>query len=173
MNGYNLGPAYIVPIAEPHMEKTRSWANDSHLKSLMMRNSYVSEEDQKNWLENIRSDATRVVFAVHSSADNTHVGNTGFYEISLEHRRANFWILIGDGNGRGKGIGAYVLGEMLSYGFRQLQLNRVQLLVRHDNTAALNLYKKYLFKEEGVLKQYYIINDAPVDAIMMAILKEG
>lgn len=172
MNEGNSGPAYMVPISEQHMEKTRSWANNSYLKSLMMRNSYVREEDQKQWLETNRSDNTRIVFAVHAAADDSHVGNTGFYEISREHRRANFWILIGDAHGRGKGIGACILGKMLSYGFSHLQLNRIQLLVRHDNTTALNLYKKFFFKEEGLLKQYYILGNAPTDVIIMSIIKE-
>jgi len=161
----------LTCLEERHTEKTRFWANDKTLQASILRSSYVNPEDQCAWFERLSTDATRIVFAIHNAYSGDHIGNTGFYEISSEHKKADFWILIGNEDSRGRGIGSAVMRLMLPYGFTAMHLNRIQLFVRHDNKPAIDLYEKFNFKKEGLLKDYCIVHDKYVDVYIMALLE--
>lgn len=65
---------------------------------------------------------------------------------------------------RGRGIGSMLLEELIEKCY-SLGCNSLTLEVRASNIAAQNLYKKYLFIEEGIRKNYY--KDNKEDAIIM------
>jgi len=161
----------LTRIGEQHIENTRTWANNKALQASILRYSYVSQENQRAWLERLLTDTTRIVYAIHDANSEEHIGNTGLYEISSEHKRAEFWILIGNAEKRGKGIGNAVMQLMLPYAFITLQLNRLQLFVRSDNIYAILLYKKFNFQKEGLLKDYCIVHGKYIDVYIMALLK--
>ena len=54
----------------------------------------------------------------------------------------------------GQGIMSEAMHEMLSLGFRQLGLVRIQAFVSGENIASKKLLEKFNFKEEGYLRQY-------------------
>ncbi|QVK17027.1 GNAT family N-acetyltransferase [Mycoplasmatota bacterium] len=52
------------------------------------------------------------------------------------------------------GIMSEAMYEVLSLGFKQLGLVRIQAFVCEENTASKELLKKFNFKEEGYLRKY-------------------
>ncbi|WGT41733.1 GNAT family protein [Lysinibacillus sp. 1 U-2021] len=62
------------------------------------------------------------------------------YELSK-----NYWHL---------GIMSETMKEVLSIGFNQLGLVRIQAIVAVENIASKKLLTKFTFKEEGYLRQY-------------------
>lgn len=163
------GPISLRPITPDELEKTRAWANDLELRRLILRVGDVTPEDQLRWYERLQADASRQVFAVFEQG--RHVGNTGLYHIDPAHRRAEFWILLGDEGCRGRGLGGTVLGLMLTHGFEELGLHKIFLHVGEGNLAARRLYERFGFRQESLLREHYLIEGAWVDVLGMSLLR--
>ncbi len=161
----------LVPLDKEDLAKSRSWVNNSLLNSRMLRVLPVSWEDQERWYEDIIQDTSKIVFAIKTLDDEQHVGNAGLYHIDWIHRRAEFWILIGEQDFWRQGIGSDVVSLMQRYAFDSLNLNKLYVNVGIDNEAAIALYKKTNFVEEGIMKEHYYIEGKYLDMVTMAILR--
>lgn len=165
-----MQPDFILrPIGEAELDQTRAWANDPELNRLILRSGHVGEDDQRRWYERLQGDPSRLVFAVYSQG--AHAGNTGFYNLDRTHRRAEFWILLGQAQSRGRGLGSAVLARMLQLGFSELGLNKIFLHVGEGNQAALRLYEKFGFRRESLLREHYLIEGAWVNVLGMSLLR--
>jgi len=161
----------LVPLEKEDLARTRSWANEASLNSKMLRVFPVTQMEQEKWYEDAVGDSSKVLFAVKTLKDEEHVGNTGLYHIDWIHRRAEFWILIGDRGFWRQGIGQEVGSLMQRYAFNGLNLNKLYLNVGADNSQAISLYKKLNFVQEGILRQHYYVEGRYLDVITMAILR--
>ncbi|KAF9077639.1 acyl-CoA N-acyltransferase [Rhodocollybia butyracea] len=72
----------------------------------------------------------------------------------------------------GQGFGTETMRFVVDYAFRELALHRVTLSVNGNNTAAIKIYKKIGFVQEGVQRKANWINGKWQDIIWMAILDE-
>lgn len=163
------GDVHLRPISEAELEQTRAWANDPELRRLILRVGEVTCADQQRWFERLQADGTRQVYAVIEAG--RHVGNTGFYHWDRVHGRAEFWILLGHGSSRGRGLGGVVLRLMLAHGFNTLGLNKIFLHVGEDNLPALRLYDKFGFRRESLLREHYLLEDAWVNVLGLSLLR--
>ncbi|OQX94766.1 hypothetical protein B6I21_08925 [candidate division KSB1 bacterium 4572_119] len=59
----------------------------------------------------------------------------------------------------------------INYAFQTLNLNRIQLHVNAKNTAAIRIYKKIGFQQEGILRQAMYKNEEYFDFLVMGILR--
>ncbi len=71
----------------------------------------------------------------------------------------------------GKGIGSYLLKFLIDWGANN-DLRRIELLVGEHNNRAVNLYRKFGFKEEGRLKdrRRLVEEDEYEDELIMAYI---
>ena len=72
----------------------------------------------------------------------------------------------------GKGIATEAIGLMLRYAFHTLNLNRVWLKVFAEHEAAISLYRKCGFVQEGVLRQDAFLEGSYRDTVVMSILRD-
>jgi RimJ/RimL family protein N-acetyltransferase len=70
---------------------------------------------------------------------------------------------------RGRGIGTALLGATTAGAFAR-GLERIELIVRADNVAAIALYRRAGFVQEGLLRRYLIVDGVACDALQMARL---
>lgn len=68
---------------------------------------------------------------------------------------------------RGKGLGSQLLEATLSKA-EEFGLEKVELTVYTENKRAIELYKKFGFIEEGLIKSFRKIDGKTFDALMMA-----
>jgi ribosomal protein S18 acetylase RimI-like enzyme len=73
---------------------------------------------------------------------------------------------------RGKGIGTQLIRAALKAA-SEANIPRVELTVYANNTAAIGLYRKVGFVEEGRMRGYAVLKKEFVDAIAMARLDEA
>ena len=161
----------LVPLGEGHLARSLEWVNDPYIMSCVLRVAPVTWEDQRHWYAAILSDPAKMVYAILRASDGLHIGNTGLYNIALPHRRAEFWIYIGDPGSRGTGAASETLRLMRALAFEHLELARLYLHVGLDNLPARCLYSRHGFREEGVLRHHYIIGGKPVDVAVMSQLE--
>ncbi|MCI2779212.1 N-acetyltransferase family protein [Clostridium perfringens] len=66
-----------------------------------------------------------------------------------------------------KGVGSLLMDKLISLS-ESLNVIRLELCVFRDNYKAINLYKKFGFKEEGIKVKSALKNGEYIDEIMMA-----
>jgi ribosomal protein S18 acetylase RimI-like enzyme len=72
---------------------------------------------------------------------------------------------------RGRGIGSRMLASTLELALVR-GIRRSELIVRSDNAAAIALYRRFGFVEEGRCRNYMRVDDVDYDALLMARLAQ-
>ncbi|MGB0965498.1 MAG: spermidine N1-acetyltransferase [Litorivicinus sp.] len=98
--------------------------------------------------------------------DQERVGLVELVEISYIHRRAEFQLIIAPEH-QNQGFAQVVTQKALDYGFSVLNLNKIYLVVSVNNAAAIHIYERAGFVEEGRLIQEFFVDGGYQDAIRM------
>ena len=85
--------------------------------------------------------------------ENLIIGSCGFYGFHTWNRRASIVYELGRSHWR-KGIMTEALSAMLEFGFREMELNRVEAVAMPENIASLKMLEKLGFRNEGLLAEY-------------------
>lgn len=78
----------------------------------------------------------------------------GFISIQIILDEATITNIVTKKQSRNHGIGSTLLKNIINY-CKSQNLKNLTLEVNEKNTSALNLYKKYKFKQTGLRKNYY------------------
>lgn len=89
----------------------------------------------------------------------------GFAGIKIILDEAEIMNIVTKKEERHQGIGKLLLNEIIKIS-KENNINLINLEVNAKNTIAINLYKKYNFKEVGLRKKYYNGQD---DAVLMTL----
>jgi len=147
--------------------------NDVESNAMLAQGFYrgYSKEDINKWIEYHTNANNEVLFVIQDIQSQKLIGHVGLYNIDYRSRKAEFAILISDKESRGKGYGNLCSRFMISYGYDQLNLNRIELSVIECNIIAISLYEKIGFEREGLLKQALYKNGKYHNVVLMAKLK--
>lgn len=72
---------------------------------------------------------------------------------------------------RNRGIGGQLLAELVDAADNWLGLTRLELVVYAHNAAAISLYRRHGFEQEGTHPSYAMVAGKLVDAVSMARLR--
>lgn len=103
----------------------------------------IAYADEANWIKKIKTNKDEYRCAI--LIDDEYIGN--IYLTDIENGSATYHIFIGNKSYWGKGIATEASRQIIEYGFNELNLNQINLKVKHDNIAAKALYVKLGFKE--------------------------
>jgi putative acetyltransferase len=112
------------------------------------------------------------VYSFVAEFDGKIVGNLGM-EIQKNPRRshcASFGMGVMD-DYQGQGVGSALIEAMLELADNWLNVRRIELTVFADNQAALALYEKFGFVQEGVAHGFAYRKGEYVDALYMARIR--
>lgn len=70
-----------------------------------------------------------------------------------------------------KGIMTEALKEVIKFGYKKLELNRIEAIVYSENYSSRKLLEKCGFKEEGYLRDYHYTKDGFLDMVIFSRLK--
>ncbi len=87
------------------------------------------------------SSPTRYPLAIETS-DGKHIGNCVYYDVNEPTGEAELGIMIGNRDYWDKGYGTDAVTALVSYIFRQTNLNRIYLKTLDDNYRAQKCFKK-------------------------------
>lgn len=151
----------LRPFKEEDYKHTFNWRADAELRKLAQFHSFpVTEPLEKEWLESMlhsKSDKD-ISFAIEELKDEKLIGYFQLKKINWISRIGWLGIIIGDKDARGKGFGKEAMQLGLHYAFDMLNLRKISLEVLSENLAAIALYKKFGFEEEGTLKQHFFFD---------------
>ena len=127
-------------------------------------------EEHLRWLAQVEACDDRHEFMIVERTSGRSVGTIGLSHIDRVNRRAEYGVLIGEPDARGKGLAAEASRLLLAYAFGTLGLRRVYLHVLARNEDALRLYRRVGFQPEGVLRRHVRKGDEFLDVAVMAAL---
>ena len=131
-----------------------------------------SEADSSSWVMS-RDEAwgsqTDFSFVIFDPDTDRFLGGVGLNTINSMHRYANlgYWVR---SSATKRGVASTAAQLAAQFGFEQLGLRRVEIVVPVDNTASLRVAEKLGAKREGVLRNRLLIRGKPVDAVMSSLI---
>ncbi|WP_079508881.1 GNAT family N-acetyltransferase [Mesobacillus jeotgali] len=150
------------------------WSLDKEVtKHLNMPDKYppFSRDETQKWIEMCIAKSNGYEQKAIMTEDGVHIGWVDLKNIDRLNRHAELGIAIGDKRYWGKGYGLSAMKQMLIWGFKELELNKIWLRVESDNQKAIKSYKKIGYIEEGILREDRLRNGEFVDRLRMSILK--
>lgn len=147
------------------------WHNDFEVvRSLGGAPAPLTEElDGQRYDQTIADDAS-ILFTIYERSTWRPIGYTGLAAIEHRHRRADYIIVLGEPDFRGRGLGSETARLMLDYAFSDLGLQNVQLQVFGYNLAGLRAYEKAGFREFGRRRESKFMGGRLWDTIYMDCL---
>ncbi len=115
------------------------------------------------------SKPTAWLFGIEARADGVLVGMCTLFNLAAESRRAELGYLL-DRRHWGTGLMYEATSALLSYGFRTLQLNRVEADVDPRNLGSVRLLERLGFVREGLLRARWIVSSEISDSAIYGIL---
>jgi len=107
----------------------------------------TTEAEQTAWFDQYEKEATaglKKFFTI--MAENKPIGFMGLFKIDPIKRSAKIFILIGDEEYRGQGLGREALQHLIQVAKTELDLKTLYLEVHKKNLPAIKLYRRLGFK---------------------------
>ncbi|WP_277680236.1 GNAT family N-acetyltransferase [Gracilibacillus dipsosauri] len=134
----------------------------------------LTEQQLENYLKDANKESSHaLICSVINTETGSVIGHISLGNIDRNNKSARVGkVLVGDKNGRGRGIGLRMMKEILRVAFDELHLHRVSLGVFDFNTSAIACYEKAGFKKEGLLREIRKIGDEYWSLWEMSILED-
>ncbi len=150
--------------------------NNLELRQYLNSQTPMSRHAERKWLEQaVTLDPWRdggMTLATEDGKTGEFLGTVSLFDISKQHKRAEFGIAIHNPDNLGKGFGTDSTRVMLWVAFHILGLNSIYLITMGGNERAQKAYEKAGFKRAGIFRQGAFVKGAFHDFVIMDILKE-
>lgn len=166
------GEVALRELRESDLGELARWWNDPEWAALQQR--VVKPRPEASVEEMFRSWSTNKPsgdcgFSVVDAGSGQLLGHLTLFGAALPERAATFAIIIGPAH-VGRGVGPRATRLALSYGFRELGLNRIELRVWAFNTRAVRAYEKSGFVHEGRRRDAVFHDGNFHDELLMSVL---
>jgi len=165
-----LGPFRrdLVPLMQ-------RWINDFAVLRNLGKVAPQTLEQETAWYERAATGENQSNFLIYARVETADeglrpIGTTGLGNINYHNGRADFGILIGEADARGKGYGAEATLLTLDCAFTALGLRNVGLTVGEWNIAGQRAYAKAGFREYGRRRQCWLMGGRWWDEVHMDCL---
>jgi len=173
------------PLLDGELVRLRSYTKADHnvlnpaystveiLRLASGRPAYPNPDSPASWewIEGMRKNKRAFPFAIETLADQTLIGDIDLKFVDFGMRHAELGVGIADPANRGKGYGTDAIKVILGYGFRELNLNRIQLMVNSYNEPAVHVYQKLGFTLEATLRENIYHDLKYYDVYIMGMLE--
>lgn len=133
-----------------------------------------SIEDSRTWLGSRPDTWQRGMeydFLIADRSDGHPLGICGLNNLDRENRLANLGYWIRTGSAR-QGVATAGIPLVARFGFEELNLNRIEIIVATGNIPSQGLATKIGATREGRLRNRLIVRDHIYDAIMFSLIPE-
>jgi RimJ/RimL family protein N-acetyltransferase len=113
---------------------------------------------------------THLRLAIVSPADDAVLGTCMLFNLVPACRRAEIGYALAR-RAWGRGYIQEAATALLGYGFHELELNRVEADIDLRNTASATSLQRLGFKQEGLLRERWIVGDEVSDSALYGLLR--
>ena len=144
----------LGPFPEEQIEAFHRWHNDySTLRTFEYFPKPLTLAGARQQYEGLVAQSDCDLFAVYENASWRLIGLAGLMHIDATNGTAEFGIMIGEADARGKGYGTEATALTLDHAFLALGLGNVILTVYKYNIAGIKAYEKVGFQTIGTRRR--------------------
>lgn len=159
----------LRPLRREDSALLYEWITDRELVILNAPFWPVSDVDHDAWIESMLARRNDLVIFVVESEQGKPIGTCQLTNINWVHRSAELQIRIAPG-AQDRGLGTLAIAALCEFGFTDLGLHRISLLVWSSNLRAIRAYEKVGFVREGLLREAAFVDGEFRDVIVMGLL---
>lgn len=127
-----------------------NWLNDPDVCRYNSHNGNYTVSKAIAYIGDVAKRNNILVFAVYLKEKNKHIGNISLQQINYANKSAELAFLFGEKEEWGKGYATEAGKLLIDYAFDRLNLHRLYLGTRQDNTAMQKVAQKCGFVQEGI-----------------------
>ena len=159
---------HIERFSESHLEAVTALYNERAVTRQVLQMPFQSIDV---WRQRLLAENERVLklVALHQGQVIGHLGLENYSRIRRSHAGSVGMAVAVEW--QGKGVGSKLLAAALEVADNWMNLHRVELTVYADNEAAIGLYRKFGFEDEGLFRDYAVRDGQWVDTLSMARLR--
>jgi diamine N-acetyltransferase len=128
-------------------------------------------ERQEAWYREEVSAENLIPFTVYAREGWQPVGTTALLDVDFRNRTAEYGIIIGEPDFRGRGLGSEITRLIVEYAFDTLGLHTLLLTVYSFNVAGIRAYQKAGFHEIGRQRECYLLGGRWWDRVYMEAVR--
>ena len=110
-------------------------------------------------------------FLLVSKESNKIIGECGFHSWNRIHRKAELFYKLRWDSDKRKGLMTEAVEKVLKFGFRELDLHRIQALTTNLNVASIKVLERFGFTKEGTIREDYLVDGNMEDSECYSLLK--
>jgi len=135
----------IIEVQEELKEKVRQWRNRDQIRKFMLAQHIISKEEHLQWIKDLRHRNDWRFWVIFLR--DIPIGSVYLQNINYEKLTSEWGFYIGEDAYRGKGLSKFILFNLLEMFFNEMKFNTLFTRILSDNIVALNLYRKFKFRE--------------------------
>jgi RimJ/RimL family protein N-acetyltransferase len=147
------------------------WRNKKEVLDNFFSFLPLSLAKQEIWYANYITDSSNQTFVIKIKESGAKIGTVSMSDIHYKNQHGEIGIMIGEAKEQGKGYALEATEAIVNYAFKELNLARVYLNVLENNAAAIRLYNKLGFQQEGVLRHHHFTNGSFLNVLIMGLLR--
>lgn len=163
----------LTPIEETDLDQFHRWQNDPHLRDITMGFRFpVPRERVREWIHGLAPGAspTRAIYAVR--CDGQVVGSTQLFDIQPQHRSASLGTTIAAPKQAVAGAGHVAAALTIDFGFRGLDLRRIEAECLAINNLTINALKGLGFTHEGTRRKAFYVAGQAIDTHIFGLMRD-
>ena len=155
-------------------EAVFAYASDPEVTRYVIWETHRSIEDSRAFLDLVTSkyeSGGEPEWGIVYKGDHRFVGTCGIVSWEPQHARAELGYALSR-DYWGRGLMAEAVATMISFGFREMSLNRIEARCIAENTASARVMEKAGMLYEGTLRQRELIKGEHRDIKIYSILRD-
>ncbi len=152
-------------------EAARESVNDMFAWVSWCHSNYTIEESQSfiSSIEAAWNQKTTFGFAVFDASNSLFLGGVGLNSLNRKNNFANlgYWVRSSQTK---RGIATAATELAVEFGFKDIGLNRIEILTAVGNVASQRVAEKAGAKKEGVLRSRILLHNRPLDAVLYSLI---
>lgn len=158
----------IRPLEKRDLQFIYNQQNARKVMALWFKEPYTSIDELEILYDKHVLDQTERRFVI--DVDGHFAGVVELMYIDYLHRNTEIQIIV-DSKYQGQGLAQKAMDKGLEYAFKVLNMHKVYLFVDVENSAAVHIYNKKGFIEEGRLRQHFFAEGKYHDSYVMGMLQ--
>lgn len=160
----------LRPITYDDTDLIISWRNNPIIQQNFIFRKPFTKEMHIKWLDTKVKSGFVVQYIIEDKGTKEPLGSVYFRDINKEFHSAEYGIFIGEISAHKKGIGSEAAKLFTEFGFKKLNLHRIELRVFERNNIAIKSYENAGFQIEGVFRDMVYFDGKYENIVFMAKL---